>query len=154
MKKLIYILVLSLFVFNCSKNDDDEVVQCDTFLSCNNSITWKNVETFNNSEYSFYIKLNDNENNPFKTWVSTSTIDCGYDYFGEPDMQFQVLENSKDKLIVKVIWPEGDDGYETWTMTIQNDRLKLVSVYYQQEQINILFDKTSENIDAFIFCEE
>ena len=122
-------------------------------LSCNNSITWKNVEIFNNSEYSFYIKLNDNENNPFKTWVSTSTIDCGYDYFGEPDMQFQVLENSKDKLIVKVIWPEGDDGYETWTMTLQDNSLKLVSVYYQ-EQINILYDKTSEDIDDFIFCDE
>jgi len=154
MKNLIYILGIFLLIFNCSKNNDDEVIQCDTFLSCNNETTWKYVETINSIEYSSYIKLIDNVNNPFKTWVSYTGIDCGYDYFGEPSPQFQIIENLKDKLILKVIWPEGDDGYETWTMTLQDNSLKLVSVYYQQEQINTLYNKTSENIDDFIFCEK
>ena len=72
------------------------LVICLLFLSCNNETTWKYVETINSIEYSSYIKLIDNVNNPFKTWVSYTGIDCGYDYFGEPSPQFQIIENLKE----------------------------------------------------------
>jgi len=145
------LLTLCLFLNGCD-SDDGNNTTCDTFLSCNDVTTWKYVETVEEIEIQLYLKLIDNINSPFQAWVSNSLIECGYDYFGDSEIQFQVIENSKDKLVIKVIY-EGDDGFETWTITKLGDSLKAVSIYYLDERI-IIFDKTSENIDDFIVCDD
>ena len=153
-KPLFFIIILSLGLFlnGCDSSDDDNITACDTFLACNDATTWKYVETVEGIEIQLYLKLIDNINGPFQAWVSNSLIDCGYAYFGDSAIQFQILENSKDKLVIKVIYEE-DEGFETWTITELGDSLKVVSIYYLDEQI-IIFDKTSENMDDFIICDD
>jgi len=155
LRYFLILLVFGLYLSGCNSdddNDDDPITTCDTFLACNDGTTWKFVETEDGIEFQFYIQLIDNKNNPFQTWFSFTGLDCGYDYFGDQSPQFELIENSKNILVIKVIWPE-DDGFETWTITKQGETLKVVSVYYQEEQV-ILFNLTSENMDSFAICDE
>ena len=67
MKKIIYILVLSLFIFNCSKSDDDNSPEsCNTFLECNDGSTW----ILDDDIVVIILRINDNINDPLEQWFT------------------------------------------------------------------------------------
>ena len=153
MKKIIYFLVLLLFVFNCSKSDDDNSPEScnNTFLECNDGSTWILHYDFAD----MLLRINDNLNNPLEQWLNYDGEDC-YEYhsiiFGDATM----TENTKDKLVIKDDYVlEGISGTSTFTFSIVNGELKLI---YQDifdgesyEEI-LIFQETTIDVDNLTIC--
>ena len=149
MKKIIYFLVLSLFVFNCSKSDDDNSPEsCNTFLECNDGSTWI-------LDYDFAVvlfRINDNINNLLEQWVIYDSEDCYY-YLGNTYvLYYTITENTKDKLVLKI-----DDASTTSTLTfsIVNGELKLVievTANGESFQVTLVFQETTIDVDNLTIC--
>ena len=145
MKKIIYILVLSLFVFNCSKSDDDNSPEsCNTFLECNDGSTWI-------LDYDFAVvlfRINDNINNLLEQWVIYDSEDCYY-YLGNTYvLYYTITENTKDKLVLKI-----DDASTTSTLTfsIVNGELKIIDDYESIQEV-LIFQETTIDVDKLTIC--
>ncbi len=139
-KFLYFFIILGLTVtFNSCSDDDDDNFQ--TFLEKYDGTKWVNTD-----EFTFYIRLNDNTNKLIESWILFD--DC---YFYDADFEsesVELIENSKDKLIIKYT----DDGdITTVTITMQVETLRAVVKEGNEEDI-IYFDKTSVNVDAFEIC--
>ena len=150
MKKIIYILVLSLFIFNCSKSDDDNSPEsCNTFLECNDGSTWI-------LDYDFAVvlfRINDNINNLLEQWVIYDSEDCYY-YLGNTYvLYYTITENTKDKLVIKNDYGSGD--IETLTFSIVNGELKeIYSQYISGESYEeiLIFQETTIDVDNLTIC--
>jgi len=80
-------------------------------------------------------------------------MDC-YEVMHISEHQFQIIENTKDRFIIKITWKDDyweQDEFETWTFTKQGESLKLVQKYFIEE-INIISNKTSDNINNLKIC--
>jgi len=138
--KLLYffiILGLTITYNGCSDDDDD----FQTFLEKFDGTKWVHTD-----EFTFYVRLNDNLNKLIESWILFD--DC---YFYDVDFEsedVELVENSKDKLIVKYI---DDEGSTTLTFTMQGETLKAVVKEGNEEDI-IYFDKTSVNVDDLEIC--
>jgi len=150
MKKIIYILVLSLFVFNCSKSDDDNSPEsCNTFLECNDGSTWI-------LDYDFAVvlfRINDNINNLLEQWVIYDSEDCYY-YLGNTYvLYYTITENTKDKLVLKI-----DDASTTSTLTfsIVNGELKLIVQEIFDGELSyedtLVLQETTIDVDNLTIC--
>ena len=153
MKKIIYILVLSLFVFNCSKSDDDNSPEsCNNFfLECNDGSTW----ILHYASADMLLRINDNLNNPLEQWLIYDGEDC-YEYYSIIFGDATMTENTKDKLVIKDDYVlEGISGTSTFTFSIVNGELKFI---YQDifdgesyEEILIL-QETTIDVDKLTIC--
>ena len=150
MKKIIYFLVLSLFVFNCSKSDDDNSPEsCNTFLECNDGSTWI-------LDYDFAVvlfRINDNINNLLEQWVIYDSEDCYY-YLGNTYvLYYTITENTKDKLVLKI-----DDASTTSTLTfsIVNGELKLIVQEIFDGELSyedtLVLQETTIDVDKLTIC--
>ena len=148
MKKIIYILVLSLFIFNCSKSDDDT---CNTFLECNDGSTW--ILNYDFSSVSVLYRINNNIKNPFEQWIIFDGEDCYYQGDFEADFDFTITENTKDKLVINIDLGGGDS--ETATFSIVNGELKeIYSQYISGESYEeiLIFQETTIDVDNLTIC--
>ena len=150
MKKIIYCLVLSLFIFNCSKSDDDNLPEsCTTFLECNDGSTWI-------LDYDFAVvlfRINDNINNLLEQWVIYDSEDCYY-YLGNTYvLYYTITENTKDKLVLKI-----DDASTTSTLTfsIVNGELKLIVQEIFDGELSyedtLVLQETTIDVDKLTIC--
>ena len=150
MKKIIYCLVLSLFIFNCSKSDDDNSsASCNTFLECNDGSTWI-------LDYDFAVvlfRINDNINNLLEQWVIYDSEDCYY-YLGNTYvLYYTITENTKDKLVLKI-----DDASTTSTLTfsIVNGELKLIVQEIFDGELSyedtLVLQETTIDVDNLTIC--
>jgi hypothetical protein len=150
MKKIIYFLVLSLFVFSCSKSDDDNSPEsCNTFLECNDGSTWI-------LDYDFAVvlfRINDNINNLLEQWVIYDSEDCYY-YLGNTYvLYYTITENTKDKLVLKI-----DDASTTSTLTfsIVNGELKLIVQEIFDGELSyedtLVLQETTIDVDNLTIC--
>jgi hypothetical protein len=154
------LLIFSLTLINCNSDDNPPIdnstdsLLCKNFLECSDGVNWKYVEVDNNVEIvRVYITLNDDINNPIESWMTLSSFDC-YESMRVSDHQFQIIENSKDKFIIKITWLGEDwqqDEFETWTFTKQGDSLKLVQKYFTEEII-LNFSITSDSVSNLQIC--
>jgi len=150
------LLFFSVLLSGCSKDEDavKDIVLCNTFLECNDATKWDKVFLEDGIENAqIYLKFNNSLSNPFEKWSNFTPNNCHY-YLQISDHQIDIIENSKDKLIVKIIWREDDwqqDEFEIWTFTKQGESLKLVTQYFQ-EVITIELNKTTDNLNDLEIC--
>ena len=152
---LMTLIFTTLFIGCKSDNDTpNDSTLCDTFLECNNAISWKYIGLEDNVEIArIYFKLNNNKSNPVESWLTFSTMDC-YEVIHISEHQFQIIENTKDRFIIKITWQDDyweQDEFETWTFTKQGESLKLVQKYFVEEII-LISSKTSDNIADLQIC--
>ena len=96
MKKIIYILALSLFIFNCSSDDDNSSTITTTFLEKFDGTVWK----IQDIEGVFY-RFNDNLNNPVEEWVACEPPSEEYMYLSARNFYFSPeIINAKDRISV------------------------------------------------------
>ena len=151
---LITLIFTTLFTGCNSDDEPNNSIVCETFLDCNDGINWNYIELEDGVELGrIYFRLNANSSNPVESWLNFSTMDC-YEVMHISEHQFQIIENTKDRLIIKITWQDdysGQDEFETWTFTKQGESLKLVQKYFVEEIILIL-NKTSDNINNLKIC--
>ena len=150
MKKIIYILVLSLFVFNCSKSDDDNSSEsCNTFLECNDGSTW----IMDSDGVINLWRINNNKNNLIELWDYFSVEECyNYSRIGESD-GLTITENTKDKLVIKNDYGSGD--IETLTFSIVNGELKIVYGITDSSETyedTLVLQETTIDVDKLTIC--
>lgn len=136
-----------LFSLNSCSSDDDSSSK--DFLSSHSGTKWKVSE----SGTTIYLQVNNSESNPFQSWA---TFDGSCYFFSESneDGQVEIIENSKNKLIVKVSDTESD--YDILTITIIGDILTIKDEYYEngvlEDTTAIPLSKTSDNLDNLEIC--
>lgn len=145
MKNLFLIFSISfLFLFSCSSGDDDNSENsCSTFLECYDGIDWKWEDGYG---YLIYYRINNTTDNPFTVYYYN-------DYeFAQPCLQvipisgfnFNITENSKNKLVVHQSVSSGDFSF--FTFELNNGVMSLHVVEYENDTI--------VDDDLFILFEE
>jgi hypothetical protein len=150
MKKLIYILVLSLFVFNCSKDDDENTNT--TFLEKYENTVWYSSE----NDAPSYIRFINNENNPLEYWIDLD--DC-YNYYLDTFYEGDTIsKNSNDTL--EFTYLESDGGVEykdIITLTVSGNSIEVKFKYYENNELyesgTQNFTKSSIDVDSFNLCD-
>lgn len=149
MKKLICILALSFFMFNCSKNDDNLST---TFLEKYEGTVWVS----NDYDVTTYIRFINNIKTPLENWIDVT--DC-YHYYLETLYDGDILsKNSNDTLEFKYVESDGGVEYlDIITLTASSNTIKAEYKYYEDgdlyESGTIHFSKSSIDVDSFILCD-
>lgn len=159
MKKLIYILVLPLFIFNCSKSDDDNLkTPVDdnlntTFLEKYEGTVWISNEL----DVTSYIRFINNLNTPLENWIDMT--DCYYYYLQTLYEGDTLSENSNDTLEFRYV--ESDEGVEYLdiiTLTASGNTIEAEYKYYEDgdlyESGTLYLSKSSIDVDGFILCDD
>lgn len=154
MKKIFYILVLSLFIFNCSNSDNDGSNM--TFLAKYEGTVW----VYSDSGEKTYARIINNLNSPFEFWIELGncyyyfleTLDDGY-YSG-----FTITKNSNDTFEVKFIENDGEVEYiDLVTVNVSGSSMEINSEYYEDgnltDSYSEFYTKTSIDLDSFILCD-
>jgi hypothetical protein len=150
MKKLIYILTISLFTFGCSKSDDNPSEN--TFLKIYEDTVWLN----NEDEQSVYIRFINNIKTPIEYWIEFE--DCYFYILDRLSGENKIIESTEDKLVFR--YKENDDGIEYMdivTLTITGNSIKVETEYYENGvlvETDIYFlAKSSDDVDTLILCD-
>ncbi|MEL0456677.1 hypothetical protein WJN01_10585 [Flavobacteriaceae bacterium SZ-1-7] len=154
MKKIIYVLALSLLTFNCSKSDnnDDSIA---TFLEKYDGTVW----VYSGFDETFYLRIIDNSNSPFEFWEEYG--DCFEYYLGIMDDEYDsatTTKNSNNTLEVKFVEEfEGVEYMVLFTLTVTGNSMEIKYSLYEDGKLNDSFSeylsKTSINVDDLILCE-
>ena len=143
---LILMMVFSLV--SCSDDGDDDP---SSFLETNGGTVW----TIAQAGASIYAQINNNESNPFEFWASFGEGGCYVHESINDEGNVQVLENTENKLQVRV--DEGENEYTILTLTITGNILTVQSEYFEDgqsvEKEIIPLSKTSDNTDDLELCE-
>ena len=141
---LILMMVFSLV--SCSDDDDAK-----TFLETNGGTVW----TVAQAGASIYAQINNNESNPFEFWATFGEGGCYIHESINDEGNVEVLENTENKLQVRV--DEGEDEYVILTLTITGDILTVQSEYFEDgqsvEKEIIPLRKTDDNTDDLEICD-
>ena len=143
---LLLMMVFSLV--SCSDDGDDDA---SNFLETNGGTVW----SFVLGGEGIYAQINNNESNPFEIWATLGEGGC-YIYQSINDGgSVEVLENTKDKLILRI--DESEDEYLILTLTIKGDLLTAKFEYFEDgisdgEDVFPL-TKTDDNPDDLPLCE-
>ena len=137
---------------NCTSDDSDDKLVNQTFLEKQDGTKWKVSE----DEMFIYMRINNNMNKPIELWVSEIDFEKGMAdddcYYYSDDLleieEMEILENSANNLTFTYL------GNETWTLTIENNRLKMVFTNMSGIQDVIYMDKTNIDVDSFEICIE
>lgn len=119
MKTKVFTLLLFflLTVYYCSKSDDDNSCSGD-FLECYDGTKW----TYDNP--TIIYRFTNDVNSSIEKWVTCLPAFDGYFYYDSTN--FELIENTKGKLIVKENVDNNTytDGY-TWTFETDADKLHI-----------------------------
>ena len=137
---------------NCTSDDKDDDLVDQTFLEKQDGTKWKVTE----DDEVIYMRINDDINKPIEIWVSEIDFEKGIAdddcyYYTDDLLEFEemeVLENSANKLTFTYL------GSETWTLTVEDNQLKLAFTSSSGPQELIYMDKTNDDIDSFVICSE
>lgn len=150
-KLLTFIILLGLIfsISNCN-SDDDIPPTSNTFLELYDGTTWVISD---DDENLTYIRLISNENSFAEAWEYWDVEDCYEHDNSVLEGSIEIIENSKDRFIVKVVI----EGYtETVTISMQGESLKVVVNWADNgesgENISYL-DRTLVDVDALKICD-
>lgn len=103
-----------------------------------------------------YLRINDSETNPFELWLTFLANSCYVYQSVEDDGTPEILENSENKLVIRV--DESNDEYTIVTLTVSQGVLTVVSEEFEngeldEENIVILFANEDDisNIEICAF---
>ena len=149
--KTLFFLFLIIFAVDACNEDDDDVV---SFLDNHGDTQWKFQDP--NSEAVLYLRINDSEANPFELWLTFLANSCYVYQSVEDDGTPEILENSENKLVIRV--EESNDEYTIVTLTVSQGVLTVVSEDFEngeldEENIVILFANEDDisNIEICAF---
>ena len=143
---LLLLMVFSLV--SCSDDGDDDP---SSFLETNGGTVWK-VEQ---EGISIYAQINNSESNPFEIWATFGEGGCYIHESINDDGNVEVLENTENKLKLRV--DDDVDEYTILTLTIRGDVLTVVSEYFEDgqsvEKETFPLKKTNDDPDDLPLCE-
>ncbi|MDN3642936.1 hypothetical protein QWY87_09510 [Lutimonas halocynthiae] len=139
-------------ISNCTSDDKDDEIVNQTFLEKQDGTKWKITE----DEGVIYMRINNNMNKPIELWISEIEFEKGMVdddcYYYSDDLleieEMEILENSANNLTFTYL------GNETWTLTIENNRLKMVFTNMSGLQDAMYMDKANDDVDSFEICAE
>jgi hypothetical protein len=143
---LLLMMVFSLI--SCSDDDNDDP---STFLETNGGTVW----TIAQGGASIYAQINNNESNPFEFWASFGEEGCYVHESINDEGNVEVLENTENKLKVRV--DDDETEYTILTLTVTGNVLTVQSEYFEDgqsvEKEIIPLQKTNDNTDDLEICE-
>jgi len=147
MKKVICILVLSLFLFNCSKSDDDN--SSATFLEKYDGTVWYSDDD------GMYYRIVNNLNNPRE--IYWSNIDC-YNYISFEFDPFTTIDSNDTTFQYTIHFPGEGGPFDVTTLTVTGNSLKVETKFFEDVgvldySITFNFTKSSVDVDSLIKCE-
>jgi hypothetical protein len=144
---LFVLFVLAISLYGCS--DDNGIT---TFLESQANTTWKFTDTTTGSI--LYAKINNDETNPFEFWLSIADVGCFIHDSVADDGTVEILENTKNKLVIKVV--ESAQAYSTITLTVVGDILTAISEEFEDDisiDKNIfILNKTLDDLNGLEIC--
>lgn len=145
---VIWLIVLSFSFQSCG--DDSEDLK--TFLEKYGNTTWKFNEV--TAGGILYAKINNIQSNPFEIWISLFDNSCFiYESLGD-DGTVEVLENSENKLEIKII--DNAQEYSIITLTIVGDTLTASNEDFEDgvsvDKNTFILLRTSDDVDNLELC--
>lgn len=151
LKVISFTLLMILAVVSCNDDGDDAVV---SFLDKHGESQWKFQDP--NSDTVLYLKINDSQTNPFELWLTFLANSCYVYQSVEDDGTPEILENTENKLVIRV--EETNDEYTIVTLTVSQNVLTVTNEDYEngeldEENIVILFANQDDisNIEICAF---
>ena len=138
---------------SCESDEKDKELLFDqTFLEKYDNSKWTIIE----DEMRIYLRLNDDMDKAVEIWTSELEFskllvaeECFYYTAGLLNTEeVEILENSETKLEFTY------QGNETWTFSMDGDRLKLVYKTMNATREPIYFSKTTQDFGALTLCPE
>jgi hypothetical protein len=143
------ILLIVVFFMGCSKDSDNAIEPCTTFLSCQDQSVWEGqIDLF------LYLKFSDNLNSPVAMYLPDG--DCyHYSSVNATDFNITILENSKNRLKISMT-DATNEWTEVTTFTLANGVLTVQDDYYEdgmEDHATGTFTRSSKNLDSVTFCD-
>ena len=150
--KVLSLTLLMIFaVASCNDDDDGDIV---SFLDKHGDTQWKFQDP--GSDTVLYLRINDSQTNPFELWLTFLANSCYVYQSVEDDGTPEILENTENKLVIRV--DESNDEYTIVTLTVSQNVLTVISEDYEngvldEENIVILFANQDDisNIEICAF---
>jgi len=151
MKKLIYILIFSLFIFNCSDDDNPSTTSI-TFLEKYEGTVWFNDE----NDVPSYIRFINNLSTPLENWIDVAV--CYQYYLNEFYEGDSITKNSNDILEFRYVESDGGDEWvDIMTLTASENSIEVEYKYYENGDLYesgfIYFTKSSADVESFTLCD-
>lgn len=149
LKVLSFTLLMILAVVSCNDDDDNDRV---SFLDKHGDTQWKFQDP--NSDTLLYLRINDSQTNPFELWLTFLANSCYVYQSVEDDGTPEILENTENKLVIRV--DESNDEYTIVTLTVSQNVLTVTNEDYEngeldEENIVILF-ANQDDINNIEIC--
>ncbi len=150
--RMLSISLLMIFALAaCNDDDDDDMI---SFLDKHGETQWKFQDP--NSDTVLYLRINDSQANPFELWLTFLANSCYVYQSVEDDGTPEILENTENKLVIRV--DESNDEYTIVTLTVSQNVLTVASEDYEngeldEENVVILFANQDDisNIEICAF---
>ena len=150
--RMLSISLLMIFALAaCNDDDDDNMI---SFLDKHGDTQWKFQDP--NSDTVLYLRINDSQANPFELWLTFLANSCYVYQSVEDDGTPEILENTENKLVIRV--DESNDEYTIVTLTVSQNVLTVASEDYENgelddENVVILFANQDDisNIEICAF---
>ncbi len=148
--KMLSLSLLMIFAVAACSDDEDDVT---SFLDKHGNTQWRFQDT--DSQTVLYLRINDSQTNPFELWLSLLQSTCYVYQSVEDDGTPEILENTENKLVIRV--DESNEEYTIVTLTISQQVLTVVSEDYENgelddENIVILF-ANDDDISNLEICD-
>lgn len=142
---LFAILVIAISLNSCSNDDSSS----NTLFESLDGSKWK--ATVNG--YLGYVRLTNNLNKPIEIWDQEKSNNCFDYYLYGSNYPTEIIENSKNIFIVKMIYSL--ETYEKFSITRMGDKLNVnISGFDGPTPFSsdTVLSKTSDNVDGFTIC--
>jgi len=147
---LIFILLATLTLSNCSNDENDGSSSSNTLLESLGGTEWK----YTDGEDVKYYTFKNNLSSPFEEWWGSINRSC-YEYYQASSAQsLNVLENTSDSFVIVLDYGHAS---ETYNFRMSGSSLKLTfgandggnssTSYY-------LFDQSSDVLDQLQICPD
>lgn len=138
------ILVAGISFQSCNSDDDDdidEIIQ-QTWLEKYDGTKWVDEDDW------LYIRIVNNITIISESWHKDG--DCFIYSVADEDVEFDIIENSENKLVFEVV----GDVFQRNTMTVSGNTFTWVIEYeFWEEPATVTFQKSDADVDNFPLCD-
>lgn len=147
----LFILIATISLNGCSDDDDDKKID-ETMLASLDKTKW----VFDGIGFpAIYLRFNNTNTDYLELWSAFAEIECYMYGSSKDDNTLTITENSKTKLVIKAT--ESSQYYSIMIITYVGDKLNIKDEYFVNgvldDSDNLVFNKTSENLDNLNICD-
>ena len=147
----LFILIVTICLNGCNKDDDVKKID-ETMLESLDKTKW----VFDGIGFpAIYLRFNNTNTGYLELWSAFAEIECYLYGSSEDESTLTITENSKDKLVIKAT--ESSQYYSLMIITYVGEKLNIKDEYYVNgvldDSDNLVFIKTSENLDNLNICD-